>query len=108
MSKKIVVRNSIPNISLTRAELTKMLKAPSLRASKAQVSVVFTKKDGTRRTLVGRFGVKKDLVGTGPTYDAESKGLLPIYDDIAEDYRVINLAGLERAEIGDFTFVVNG
>jgi len=103
MSKKII---TIPTISVSRSELSKMLKSPALRASKAQVSVVFMKKDGTKRTLIGRFGVKKDLAGTGPTYDAESKGLLSIYDVIAEDYRVINLATVEKAEIGDFTFVV--
>jgi hypothetical protein len=43
-------------------------------------SVKFVKKDGTVRTLNTIKGTKKGVKGVGMSYDAEQKGLLPMYD----------------------------
>jgi hypothetical protein len=54
-------------------------------------SVEFTKKDGTLRKMVCRTGVKAHLKGGELPYDPMTKGLLPVFDMVAQDYRMINL-----------------
>jgi hypothetical protein len=58
-------------------------------------SVIFTKRtDGTERRMVCRVGVSKSLVGRGPSYDAESKDLLTVYDMEKKAYRMIPAEGV--------------
>lgn len=52
------------------------------------VTVVFTKKDGTERTLNGRLGVKKHLKGGDSTLNPEQ--YITIYDVVNKGYRAIN------------------
>lgn len=52
------------------------------------VTVVFTKKDGTQRTLTGRLGVTKHLKGGACTVDKDK--FIIIYDVVAKGYRSIN------------------
>ena len=54
-------------------------------------SVSFLKKDGTLRKMVCRVGVTKYLKGGELPYDPMEKGLLPVFDMVAQDYRMINL-----------------
>ena len=60
----------------------------------------FIKKDGTRRTIVARTGVKKGNKGVGLSFDPMAKNLLPVLDmtlakkvdDINKAKRFINLS----------------
>ena len=57
-------------------------------------TVKFIKKDGTKRVMTCRLGVKKHLVGTGPSTTAHIDKYLVAYDvNVPEDrsYRNINL-----------------
>lgn len=54
-------------------------------------SVEFLKKDNTLRKMVCRIGVTKHLKGGELPYDPFEKGLLPVFDMQAKDYRMINL-----------------
>lgn len=69
-------------------------------------SVVYLKKDGTRRVLNGRMGVKKGLSGKGMAYDATSKGLLPVYDMKAKGYRMVTIANIQGLKINKTEYVV--
>ena len=51
----------------------------------------FVKKNGEVRTIHGRLGVKKDLVGKGLKYDAEGGGNLLVWDKKLDEYRTISL-----------------
>ena len=51
-------------------------------------TVVFTKKDGTERTLTGRLGVTKHLHGGASTLDADK--FITVYDMKAKGYRAVN------------------
>ena len=43
-------------------------------------SVTFVKKDGSIRVMNSIKGTKKGVTGEGLKYDAEEKGLIPVYD----------------------------
>lgn len=43
-------------------------------------SVTFTKKDGTQRLMNSIKGTKKGITGEGLKYDADDRGLVPVYD----------------------------
>ena len=72
-------------------------------------TVIFIKKDGSERTMNARLGVKVYLRGGQLAYDAESKGLLPVYDmQISGEnaYRMINLNTILSLKIGGNTYTV--
>jgi hypothetical protein len=72
-------------------------------------TVTFTKKDGSERTMNARLGVKVYLRGGQLAYDAESKGLLPVFDmQIGGEngYRMINLNTILSLKIGGNTYTV--
>jgi hypothetical protein len=69
-------------------------------------TVTFIKKDGTERVMNARLGVKVYLKGGTLAYDAESKGLLPVYDMKAKDYRMINLNTITNIKIGNNTYSI--
>lgn len=53
-------------------------------------SVTFIKRsDGAERKMLCRTGVKIGLTGKGAAYDADSKGLLTVYDMQKRAYRTI-------------------
>ena len=52
-------------------------------------SVTFTKKDGTKRTLVGRRGVRSHLTGNGKPFF--HKRVITVYDFTKAGYRMIPL-----------------
>ena len=56
-------------------------------------TVVFTKKDGTVRTINCRTGVKKHLKGGVSTLDASQ--YLTVYDLQSEGYRAVNYATIQ-------------
>ena len=56
-------------------------------------TVVFTKKDGTVRTMNCRTGVKKHLKGGVSTLDASK--YLTVYDRQSEGYRAVNYSTIQ-------------
>jgi hypothetical protein len=73
-------------------------------------TVTFTKKDGTERVMNARLGVKKYLQGGTLTFNAESKGLIPVYDLQAPDpekaYRMVSVDTISKLKIGGNTYTV--
>ncbi len=64
------------------------------------VSLVFTKRsDGSEREMLCRLHVKKHLTGGGSAYNFADKGLIPVWDRHAEEYRVIPTEGITRVMI---------
>lgn len=56
-------------------------KAKKLLSTNTFKRVVFTKRgNGETRRMLCRGGVKKGLTGAGPKYDADSKGLVTVYE----------------------------
>ena len=62
---------------------------------------VFIKKDGTERVMVGRTGVRKNVKGTGMSYDPLSKGLMPIYDMQKKAWRMVNVNTMTSLKCGE-------
>lgn len=54
-------------------------------------SVTFVKKDKTLRRMVCRLGVKKDIKGTGNSYNPAERNNLIVFDMQKKAYRTINL-----------------
>jgi hypothetical protein len=54
-------------------------------------TAIFTKKDGTERTMNCRKQVKKDQVGGELKYSPEKHGLRSVYDVQIGQYRMVNV-----------------
>ena len=67
-------------------------------------SVLFIKKDGSERHMNCRLGVKKHLNGGKLGFDALSKGLVPVYDLVKKDYRMINLSTIKYIKFNGRTY----
>lgn len=67
-------------------------------------TAVFTKKDGSLRTMNCRMNVKKHVKGVGLAFDPREKGLLPVFDLQNNGYRFINLNTLQTIKIGGKTY----
>jgi len=67
-------------------------------------SAVFIKKNGERREMVCRLGVKKHLKGGQLAYDAKGRNLLPVFDMQKEGYRMINVNTLVQLKINGKTY----
>lgn len=55
-------------------------------------TVDFIKKDGTLRTMNCRLGVRRHLKGGELGFNAKEKNLLPVFDMVKGDYRMINVS----------------
>jgi hypothetical protein len=64
-------------------------------------TVTFIKKDGSKRVMNARFGVKAYLKGGELPYDPIAKGLLPVFDIQKKEYRMINTQTVLSAKIGN-------
>ena len=53
-------------------------------------TVEFVKKDGTKRVMNARLGVKKGVNGKGMAYKPTERGLLPVYDMANKGFRMVN------------------
>ena len=62
-------------------------------------SAVFTKKNGERRKMLCRLGVKKGVKGVGLRFKPQDKGLMTVFDIHKGGHRFINLMTLERLRI---------
>jgi hypothetical protein len=70
-------------------------------------SAVFTKKDGTKRTILARRGVKKFVNGIGMRYNPIEKGLLTVFDIHKKQYRMINLLTIQEFRVNGNTYIVH-
>lgn len=59
-------------------------------------SVIFTKKNGERRVMNCRLGVKKYTNGKGMKYNPSKRGYKVVYEMNNRGYRMINLNTLEK------------
>jgi len=76
-----------------------------LRGTKGKVfSVVFYKKDGTKRQLQGRLGVHKDLKGKGSSV-ANHKEYITVYE-MHNGYRNVNLNTIDTITFGKIVYKV--
>ena len=55
-------------------------------------SVSFIKKDGTKRKMTARLGVKKDIKGVGLKFNPTERNLIVVFDIHKKAYRMINLS----------------
>jgi len=61
-------------------------------------SVVFIKRDGSKRSMVARLGVKKNLKGSGTLYNTESRNNLVVFSMHDGSYRTIPIDRLLRVK----------
>ena len=72
----------------------------TIEMAKGQIfSATFIKKNGERREMVCRLGVKKHLKGGELKYDAKARNLLPVFDMQKEAYRMINFDTIIQLKI---------
>jgi len=77
-------------------------------------SVTFTKKDGTQRLMNSIKGTSKGVNGVGAKYDAEAKGLIPVYDlqlrkqGVAENkcWRNVNVETVSKIVVNKEEFLI--
>ena len=98
---------STPPGEISAEEAKRLIKATNGKIFTA----TFNRKDGTERVMNARLGVKKYLKGGNLAYDAESKGLIPVYDmqykeNPEKAYRTININTLTKLKIGKNTYTV--
>lgn len=67
----------------------------------------FIKKDGSRRIMNCRTGVKKYSNGKGLNFDPMKKNLLPVFDLQKKEYRFINLSTLISVTIKQKKYFIN-
>ncbi len=63
-------------------------------------SLFYTKKDGTKRKIVARLGVKKGLVGAGRLKPLAAN-MICVYDMINSGYRTLNVDNVSEFKCGD-------
>ena len=69
-------------------------------------TVTFTKKNGEKRVMNARLGVKKHLRGGELKFDAEGRNLLPVFDVQKRGYRMINFNTVEKIVMNGKTVLV--
>ena len=78
-------------------------------------SVLFTKKDGTERLLNSIKGTSRGVNGEGLKYNAEDRGLVPVYDiQLAKKqpespekcWRMVNIQTVKSVCVNKETFIV--
>ena len=87
---------STPPGTITQEEAKRLIKATNGKF----FTVTFIKKDGTERVMNARLGVEVYLKGGQLAYDAESKGLITVYDMKAKGYRMVNVNTITHLKIG--------
>ena len=87
---------STPSGAISKEEAKRLIKETNGKF----FTVTFIKKDGTERVMNARLGVKVYLKGGQLAYDAESKGLIPVYDVKTGGYRMVNINTITHLKIG--------
>lgn len=86
--------------------------AEMLKNVKGFASAVFIKKDGTKRNMTFRLGVKKHLndntVNKSSRRSRTSLGYLGVYDMLEKEYRTINLQTVSEFKTSGNVYRVRG
>ena len=80
---------------ITKEEAKKLI----LENRSSIFSVLFTKKDGSKRSMNARLDVKSKLKGGESRYNPEDFNYVIAYDMIKNNYRTININTLERLKL---------
>lgn len=80
---------------MTQAEMLKKIQDSNGRI----MNIVFIKKDGTRRSMNCRLGVRKGVTGKGMRYYLILKGLLIVFDMGKNNFRTVNLKTIQRVKV---------
>jgi len=102
-----VYKSSNPNLKIKAMKVTVDKAKDMIIATNGKVfGVTFIKKDGSRREMSCRLGVKSHLAGGELKYDPFERGLIPVYD-MNKGYRMVNLNTLQRISINGQTYNVS-
>ena len=74
---------------ITKKEATHLLN--KMQDDNRMFSLEFIKKDGTKRVMLARFNVTKDLKGKGGWYNPADYNLMTVYDMNKSAYRSVPL-----------------
>jgi len=88
-------------MKLHRSRLLQKIKENPMK----EMMVTFIKKDKSLRNMKCVYG-KRVEDSKGLNYDAESKGLVSVFDKDANGYRMINIATIMFLEIGEDQFEI--
>ena len=81
-------------------KLSKFKAIEVIESSKGKIfSCTFIKKDGTKRKMIARLGVRKNLKG-GKNGESSHNSLITVYDMAKGAYRMVNLQTLMTLRSG--------
>ena len=71
-------------------------------------SVIFNKKDGTKREMTARLNVKKGVTGKGRNFEPKEHELISVYEMVRDSkgvmrdgqFRFVSIKGLISAKVG--------
>ena len=87
--------------------ISKVVAVEMINKSKGRIfTAKFTKKNGKVRTMNCRIGVSKGVNGKGMSYNPSLKGLKPVFDMKANEWRSINLETISELNIGKEKYIV--
>ena len=110
---------STPSGNISKEEAKNLIKHTGIKKINNQpnpdygkfFTVTFIKKDGTERVMNARLGVEVYQRGGQLAYDAEEKGLIPVWDPKAHNatdqgYRMIPINTITNLKIGKNEYTV--
>lgn len=71
------------------------------------ISIVFIKKDGTKRILNGVTGVRRGVTGKGLKYNPHERGYVIVYDTNKRGYRTVNIGTATDFKTKDGEFKID-
>ena len=77
-----------------------------LRNTGGIFNVRFYKKDGTKRSINARFGVRKGVSGVGLKYDPASRNNIIVYSMVDDGFRTINLDSIYRIKFNGQEYIL--
>ena len=77
-----------------------------LRSTGGIFNVRFYKKDGTKRSINARFGVRKGVNGVGLKYDPASRNNIIVYSMVDNGFRTINLDSIYRIKFNGQEYIL--
>lgn len=77
-----------------------------LRSTGGIFNVRFYKKDGSRRSINARFGVRKGVNGVGLKYDPASRNNIIVYSMVDGGFRTINLDSIYRIKFNGQEYIL--
>jgi hypothetical protein len=77
-----------------------------LRSTGGIFNVRFYKKDGSRRSINARFGVRKGISGAGLKYDPASRNNIIVYSMVDDGFRTINLDSIYRIKFNGQEYIL--